>query len=114
MFKIPERTGLRRPSAGIRRALVASGLAGEVDLADVSVVVTRGQFADSPVTLFRAFVPERAVARGVDVLSAFGYAELNAHLDLVLRAGYIGQDGLAVVFSPPVATEPAPMPRPNA
>jgi hypothetical protein len=113
MFSFLEHQGLRRPSAAIRRALVASGLSPEVDLATLGVVVTKGQYADRPVTLFRVFDPDRAVARGVDVLSASSYQELNAHLDLVLRAGYIGHDGLAVIFAPPTALDPATVPLPT-
>jgi hypothetical protein len=106
-----ERQRLRRPSAAIRRALATSGLRPEVDPAALGVVVTSGTFSDRPVTLFRVFVPERAAARGVDVLSTFSYDELNAHLDLVLRSGYLEPDGQAVIFSPadaPKAAAPPP------
>jgi hypothetical protein len=48
----------------------------------------------------------------VDVLSACSYEELNAHLDLVLRAGYIGQDGLAVIFAPLSTSDGASVPQP--
>ena len=57
------------------------------------------------------FDPKRAVAQGVDVLTQHGYQDLNAHPDLVLRAGFIERDGRVVLYARPPGPAAAAPPR---
>ena len=94
MFGFKRRFGVQSPSAAIRRALEADGLPPAVDAASVGVVESRGTYAGRTVTYIRVFDPARAAERGVDV-HAFG--DLEAHPELVLRAGHIEKDGTVVI-----------------
>jgi hypothetical protein len=68
-------------------------------------------YSDRRVTLFRVFDPKRAAARAVDVLADSAYEDLNAHLDLIVRTGYIDQDGTAAVFARSAGNEAVAGPR---
>jgi hypothetical protein len=105
---------MRSPAAALRRALEASGLPAGTDISALGVVETRGTYAGRPVRYFRVFDPKRAAAQAVDVFASYAYQDLNAHLELVLRAGFIEQDGTVVVFSPLPAWDPAVPPRARA
>jgi hypothetical protein len=53
------------------------------------VVESSGTYAGRKVQYFRVFDSQRAADRALDVFSASTYQDLDAHLDLVLRAGFI-------------------------
>lgn len=101
MFDFLRKPGMRHPSAAIRRALETDGLPPGTDIAELGVVTSRGSYAGRKVTFFRVFNPSSAAARAVDVFTAFTYDALNDHLDLVLRAGFVEQNGTAVVYAQP-------------
>src|SRR5688572_1114603 len=109
MFDFLRRSSLRGPSAAMCRALEASEFPPGTDIAALGVVETSGKYSGRPVTFFRVFDPKRAAARAVDVFTSYTYQDLNAHLDLVLRAGFIERDGTVVRFSQPPAWD-APIP----
>ena len=109
MFDFLRKPGLRRPSAAIVRALEADGLPPGTDVSELGVVGSCGWYADRKVTFFRVFDPRRAAAQAVDVFTDYTYQDLNAHLDLVLWAGFIEQNGTAVIYSRSPALD-APVP----
>jgi hypothetical protein len=94
MFGFKRKSGVRSPSAALRRALESDGLPAGTDASALGVVESRDRYAGRTVTYFRVFDPARAAARSVDVR---GYDDLEAHPDLVLRAGHIEQDGAIVI-----------------
>ena len=102
------KSGLRRPSVAIRRALEADGLPPGTDLSSLGTVASRGNYSGREVTFFRLFDPKRAAGRAVDVFTDYAYQDLNAHLDLVLRAGFIEQDGTVVLFARTRAVDAPP------
>jgi hypothetical protein len=114
MFDFLHRSGMRSPSAAIRRALQADGLPPGTDVSALGVVTSRGKYAGRKVTFFRVFDPRRAAAQAVDVSTDSTYQDLNAHLDLVLRAGFVEQDGTVVIYSRSPALEAAVPPRERA
>ncbi len=113
MFDFLRGPGMRRPSGAIRHALEANGLPPGTELAELGVARSGGTYAGRDVTFFRVFDPRRAAARSVGVLTGHAYQDLNAHLDLVLRAGFVELDGAVVVFAPPPAAGEWPA-RPDA
>ena len=95
MFGFRRRSGARSPSAAIRRALEADGLPPGIDAASaLGVVESRGRYSGRNVTYIRVFDPARATERGLNV-QAFG--DLEAHPELVLRAGHIEKDGTVMI-----------------
>ena len=111
MFDFLRKSGMRRPSAAIRGALDAASLPRGTDVSELGVVTSPGVYSGRAVTYFRVFDPQRAANRAVDVFTDHTYQDLNAHLDLVLRAGFIEDDGTVVLFARPAvpkATVPAP------
>jgi hypothetical protein len=82
----------------MRRSLAASNLPPGTNLDALGVVETQGQYSGRRVTFVRVFDPARAVARAVNVFTRHTYEDLNAHQDLVLRAGIIERDGTIVLF----------------
>ncbi len=101
MFDFLRRSGMRSPSAAIRRALEADGLPPGADLSTLGVVESRGTYAGRTVTFIRLFDPAAAARRSVDVFARHTYDDLNAHLDLVLRAGHTERDGTVVLRQAP-------------
>jgi hypothetical protein len=102
MFDFLRRSGVQRPSDGMRQALEASGLPAETDMATLGVVESRGPYAGRTVTYFRVFDQVRAVTDSADVFSkhlgsGHAYRSLDAHPELVLRAGFREQDGTVVI-----------------
>src|ERR671931_136367 len=65
----------------------------------VGVVESSHRYAGRQVTAFRVFDPKRAAGRAVDLFTSSTYDDLGAHLDLVLRAGFIDQDGTVVIYT---------------
>ena len=114
MFDFLHGPGMRRPSGAIRRALEADGLPPGTEIGTLGVVESPGTYAGREVTYFRVFDPQRAADRAVDVFTTYTYQDLNAHLDLVLRAGFIEHDGTVVVFSGSPAPDAALRPRERA
>jgi hypothetical protein len=95
MFGFMRKSGVRSPSGAIRRALEADGLPPGIEAASaLRVAESRGTYSGRRVTYIRVFDPVRAAERGVDV-RAFG--DLDAHPDLVLRAGHVEADGTVVI-----------------
>ncbi len=107
MFDFLRRSGMRTPSAAMRRALEADGLPPGTDISALGVVEERGRSSGRQVTYFRVFDPKRAAALAVNVFTNYTYQDLNAHLDLVLRAGFIERDGTVVVHSRTPASDAA-------
>ena len=99
MFGFLRRSGLRSPSAALRRALEADGLPPGTDVSTLGVVESSHRYAGRKVTAFRVFDPKRAAGRAVDLFTNSTYDDLGAHLDLVLRAGFIDQDGTVVIYT---------------
>jgi hypothetical protein len=99
MFDFLRRSGLRSPSAAMRHALEASDLPPGTDISTLGVVEMRGKYSGRTVTFVRVFDPKLAAARAVNVRGRSAYQDLNAHLDLVLRAGIVEQDGTVVLFA---------------
>ena len=95
MFGFRRRSGQWSPSAAICRALEADGLPPGIDRASaLGVVESRGRYSGRKVTYFRVFDPAPATERELDVRS---FEDLEAHPDLVLRAGHIEQDGTVMI-----------------
>ena len=109
MFDFLPRSAMRSPSAAIRRALKRDDLPPGTDVDTLGVVTSRGKYAGRKVTFFRVFDPQRAVSQAVDVSTDSTYQDLNAHPDLVLRAGFIEQNGTVVLYSRSPALD-APVP----
>ena len=101
MFDFLRNSGMRAPSAALRAALVADSLPAGSNVADLGVVESRGSYAGRSVTYIRVFDPASAARRSVDVSSRHAYKDLNAHLDLVLRAGFVEKDGTVVLYARP-------------
>ena len=110
MFDFLRPSGMRRPSGAIRRALEADGPPSLANLSELGMVRSGGSYAGRDVTLFRIFDPQRAANRAVDVFTDHTYQDLNAHLDLVLRAGFVERDGAVVIFARPPAVGEWPAP----
>jgi hypothetical protein len=111
MFDFLHKPGMRSPSAAMRRALEADNLPRGTDLSALGVVESPGRYAGRKVHYFRVFDPRRAAEQNVDVFSASAYHDLDAHLDLVLRAGFIEGNGTVLLFAQPPAPEGAVPPR---
>jgi hypothetical protein len=107
MFDFLRSSGMRSPSAAIRRALETDGLPPGTDISALGVVESRGTYSGRKVTYIRIFDPKRAAARAVDVFTKFTYLDLNAHLDLVLRAGFVERDGKVVIYARPPEVDAA-------
>jgi hypothetical protein len=106
MFGFPRGSASRPRSTGLRQALARDGLAPGVDAATIGVVETRGQYAGRRVTYFRVFDQTRAATQAVSVRAV---ADLDAHPDLVLRAGHVEQNG-ALVFTAQASAANGPVP----
>jgi hypothetical protein len=103
MFDFLRNSGMRAPSTALRQALVTEGLPAGLHVAQLGVVESRGRYAGRSVTYIRVFDPASAARRAVDVSSWHAYKDLNAHLDLVLRAGFVEKDGTVVLYARPAA-----------
>ena len=100
MFGFAGRSGMRRPSGRIRRALETHDLPDGTAIANLGVVERPGHYAGHEVTLLRVFDPKRAVRRGVEIYRSYAYDDLNAHPDLVMAAGHTEPDGTVVLDEP--------------
>jgi hypothetical protein len=107
MFDFLRKSGLQRPSDAIRRALEADGLPPGTDLTQLGVVESRGNYAGRKVTYFRVFDPTRAAAHGADVFTRLAYRDLDAHPDLVLRAGFVEREGTVKITPRPASIDAA-------
>ena len=107
MFDFLRNPGMRPLSAALRQALAADSLPAGLHVAQLGVVESRGRYAGRSVTYIRVFDPASAARRSVDVSSRHAYKDLNAHLDLVLRAGFIEKDGTVVLYARPTAASAA-------
>ena len=114
MFDFLRRSGMRSPSVAILRALEADSLPPGTAFSALGVVESRGTYSGRNVTYIRVFDPKRAVAQGVEVLTQHAYQDLNAHPDLVLRAGFVERDGTVVLYSRSPVPDAAVPPRERA
>ena len=107
MFGFTRKSEAAGPSAAILRALKEDGWPPGIDpAAALGVVESRGSYSGRKVTYFRVFDPARAAERGVSVRA---FRDLDAHRDLVLRAGHVEKDGTVVVtWREPAADAAAP------
>lgn len=106
MFDFLKRSGVEAPSQDIRRTLELQGLPPDTDMAAVRVVESRGRYSDRKVTFVRVFSTVQTAAAGVPV---HGFHDLDAHPNLVLRAGHVEQDGTLVLATPAsTVTPPTP------
>ena len=95
MFGFGRKSGVRSPSAAICRALEADGLPPGIAAASaLGVVESRGSYSGRKVTYIRVFDPACAAERGLKVQ---GFGDLEAHPDLVLRAGHVEKDGTVMI-----------------
>ena len=95
MFGFKRRSGPRGPSAAILGAIQRDGWPAGVDAASaLRVVESSGTYSGRPVTYVRVFDTARAGERELNI-QAFG--DLDAHPDLVLRAGHVEGDGAVVI-----------------
>ena len=99
MLGFLHRSGMHYPSAAMVRALEAGGMPSGTMVSTLGVAESPGTSSGRKVTYFRVFDPQRAVARSVNVLTRHAYEDLNAHLDLVLRSGFIERDGTIVLYA---------------
>jgi hypothetical protein len=103
MFDFLRRSGVQRPSDAIRQALEASELPAGLDVATLGVVELRGPYSGRTVTFLRVFDQVRAATEAADVFDkhffpGHAYRCLDAHPELVLRAGFREQDGAVVIY----------------
>jgi hypothetical protein len=115
MFDFLRKPGMRRPSRAVRRALATHDLPPGTNRSELGVVERRATYGGREVTLIRVFDPAQAVRRGVNVFTEQTYEDLNPHLDLVLSAGHIEQNGTVILDGPrhvsvKTARRPAPDP----
>ena len=91
MFGFRRKPAVQQPSAGLSRAIVASGLPpGYTDPTTFRVVERKERYSGRKVTQVRIFDPAKAEVGGVVVGS---YEDLDGHPDLVLWTGRVEQDG---------------------
>lgn len=108
MFDFLRKSRVRTPSAAIRQALEVDGLPPGTDISALRLINSSGTFAGRGVTYFRVFDPASVAAQSVDLLTRHAYKDLNGYPDLVLRAGFIEQDGSIVVYARPTGPDTAP------
>jgi hypothetical protein len=95
MFGFTRKSGVQSPSAAILGAMKRDGWPPGIETSSaLGVVESRGSYAGRKVTYIRLFDPARAAERGLQV-EAFG--DLDAHPNLVLRAGHVEKDGTVVI-----------------
>ena len=107
MFDFLRRSGMQCPSGAVFRALEAQGLPPGTDISALGVVRSLGRFAGRKVTYLRVYDPRRAATRVANVFTKFTYQDLDAHPYLVLRAGFIEQDGTVVTYAQSPALDAA-------
>ncbi len=109
MFDFLRKSSVRSPSAALSQALEADGLPPGTEASALGVVESRGPYAGRKVSHFRVFDRKVAAARAVDLTSRHAYRDIEAHPDLILRAGFTEQDGRIVVHARAreIAREPA-------
>lgn len=89
MFDFFRKPASKTLSATLRQSLERDGLPAAPD-ATLQVVESAGRYAGRKVTFIRIFDAARTQERGMDVRA---YADLDAHPELVLRAGHVEKDG---------------------
>lgn len=112
MFSFLRRPGLRSLSPAICYALEDEGLPPGTDLSSLGLVESSGTYAGRRVTHFRVVDPKRVA----DMPARLTYRSLDAHLELVVRAGYVESDGTVIVNRarpPTVETRHGPSPDPR-
>ena len=95
MFDFLRRSGPQSPSAPIRRALELDGLILVRDAPPaLSVVESRGRYSGRSVRYIRVFDSARTGERSLNIRT---FGDLDAHRNLVLRAGHVEEDGSVVL-----------------
>ena len=106
---MPERSepsGVRSLPDAIRRDVEAGYLPPGTDPTALRMVDRAGEHATRQVTYFRVFDAGRAARDGLDIQR---YADLDDHLELVVRAGYVEADGTVVMaHGRPIGVRPIP------
>ena len=106
MFGFMRRSGVRRPSKAIRRALEKDGLPPGIGSASMlRVVEFKGRFSDRKVTHIRIFDPAR-VAEGAPAVRSF--RDFDANPELVVRAGHIETNGSIFITRKEVGRDAEP------
>ncbi len=109
------RSGSRKLSRAMRRALESDGLPSWIRSASMlRVAQSGGRVSDRKVTFIRVFDPVRTAERALDVRS---FRDLDAQPGLILKAGHIEPDGIVVItrHAPPRDVEiPVPVPTDRA
>ena len=106
MFGFMRRSGVRRPSKAIRRALEKDGLPPGIGSASMlRVVEFKGRFSDRKVTHIRVFDPVRVAERALAVRS---FRDFDAYPEMVLRAGHIESNGSIFITRKEVGRDAEP------
>ena len=106
MFGFMRRSAVRRPGKALRRALEKDGLPpGIVSASVLRVVELKGRFSDRKVTHIRIFDPARVLQCAPAVRS---FRDLDAHPDMVLRAGHIETNGSIFITRKEVSRDAEP------
>lgn len=111
MFGFFRGSGAHRPSDRVRQALAQAGRAPGVPADAIEVLEMGGTYSGRQVTYFRAFDRASVTQRGVKIR---GFADLDAHPDLVLGAGHVEKDGAVVLTGAPGASATLPQTRERA
>jgi hypothetical protein len=95
MFGSKRKSGVQSPSAAILSAMKKDGWPPGIETGSaLGVVESRGSYSGRKVTYIRVFDPARTAERGLNVQA---FADLDAHPNLVLRAGHVEKDGTVVI-----------------
>ena len=104
MFDFFRKPAAKSPSAALLRSLERDGLVAARDASNLQVVESAGRYAGRKVTFIRVFDAARTPELGVEIRD---YADLDAHPELVLRAGHVEKDGEITINWRAPATEAA-------
>ena len=97
MFGFLNRSGWSSTTAAVQRALSSADLPTRLDPTGLGVVESRGSYAGRKVTYFRVFDPRQTDGQNGKGGKRLRYEDLEARGELVLRSGYIEEDGTVVL-----------------
>ncbi len=99
MFGFSSKSGAQTRSVAILRALESDGLPSATDAQRMGVAESRGNYAGRKVTYVRVFDPRQLAAHAIDASTSHVYRDLDARPDLVLRAGFVEENGTVVMYT---------------